>query len=500
MSFADEVLRERVDREYRYNDYWIWAFPNLKPQIQYSLVVQDGPNASACFNKGQNSFFVEDPNQAAGFADPYLTTYLVRQAQQYAFLGLLKQFNEQHDAPVLSTTFSPTTNISYSVLHLPSISLELLIDMSTFLPYAVRSDEDHTVFGPSTSDLILRNYTSVEINSTYSILLPHRLQTLYNEQAMLEDFIVDRITLNPDLQADFFHAAPPDSATTPILTASDSPEYPLSEVHEFFEAGLWGGLFGASFNTSSVVIDSVFDGIPQVKNFYIGYPDYVQLLVELSDGFLITDAPAHRSRIILEHIRGTMPQKPIKWVVPSHHHRDHAGGVGDYLAAGAVLIIPEVAKDFYSRVNGGNFSVITYNQEKPFHLDDGVVQFTSFWHDENPHAKDWTYAIAGPSKTLACDFNHTSTQISDGSEFVVFNADVVSPGPSHEAATRWDVGYARQWLIQAIQDRIPRNSTVIGTHGSSEFGLGTQDSLANIADLAGLRYPEVGIEDWQLNC
>lgn len=168
-SYSDGVLRERIDREYRYNDYWIWAFPNLQPQMHYSLVVQDGPNASACFNKGQNSFFVEDPEQAAGYADTYLTDYLVRQAQQYALVGLLKKLGENSQTLTASAILDSVTSASYLSLEYSSSDLVLLIDATTFLPYAVRANENHAIFGSSTSDVVFSNYTSVVVDRTHSI-------------------------------------------------------------------------------------------------------------------------------------------------------------------------------------------------------------------------------------------------------------------------------------------------------------------------------------------
>ncbi|KAL6886786.1 hypothetical protein GGI43DRAFT_431831 [Trichoderma evansii] len=133
----------------------------------------------------------------------------------------------------------------------------------------------------------------------------------------------------------------------------------------------------------------------------------------------------------------------------------------------------------YRLLHGGavRFKIITYNEEKPFVLKDRKVQFASFWHPRATHAEDWVISVAAP----AC-----WTGVS--SEFALFNADVVSP--SSGPAARWDTGYARGFLLDAISDGIPRSATLIGAHGSSEIGLGTQDSLAHIAELAGVLYPD----------
>ncbi|KAK5053341.1 hypothetical protein LTR84_002315 [Exophiala bonariae] len=493
--FSDGILRQRLDRKYQYGFYWLWAFPDLKPMIDFSLVVQAGPNASACFNKGQNSFFADDPSQALGYADGYLTDYLVQSAQQLALPHLLQQFHTRSSdltsSCVTVAAGDNKTQVSYSALHDAHFDLTLIIDDDTRLPYAVRVNEDHKVFGPSTSDVVFLNYTVDPAGNGNSLRLPHRVQTVYNQEAVLEDFVIDKIIVNPTFAADLFDASPPPSATGPGSSSSETAnaprtdrEYPRSEVHEFFEAGLWGGPFGDMFNVSDVVVQPVFPNgtTPQIMNLYVGYPDYIQLLVEFDDGLLITDAPGHRSKIILDWVAQNMHGKKITHVVPSHHHRDHAGGVADYLSAGAALVIPEVAKEFYQNLPGGPFTVITYNDAAPFVLKDSQVQVSSFWLDESPHARDWSYAVA----SHGC-------QISD---VVVFNADVVNPGQGPVA--KWDTGAARAFLRNAIDRGVPRGATLVGSHGSSEIGLGTQDSLANIADLAGVVYPQM--EDDGLWC
>jgi len=35
---------------------------------------------------------------------------------------------------------------------------------------------------------------------------------------------------------------------------------------------------------------------------------------------------------------------------PTHHHRDHSGGVPDYVAAGAKLIVPEISRGYWANI------------------------------------------------------------------------------------------------------------------------------------------------------
>lgn len=93
------------------------------------------------------------------------------------------------------------------------------------------------------------------------------------------------------------------------------------------------------------------------------------LFVELSDSVLVVDAPAgyHElqmvpavdwagevtsssvGRRLLDAIRATVPDKPVRYLVLTHHHGDHAGGVRPFLAAGATVIASEATRPVIER-------------------------------------------------------------------------------------------------------------------------------------------------------
>ncbi|KAL6712908.1 hypothetical protein ACLMJK_009463 [Lecanora helva] len=481
MSFEERnaTLLERIDRAYSYSDYWIWALPTLTPDFNYSLVVHDGPNGFACFNRGQNSFYADDHTAALGFADQYLTDYLIQQAHQFALPWFIKQLMTASPQSLsVHGIQDPLSGITLQAIDHPGLNLTLIINEN--LPYMVRSYEQHRIFGNSTSDVIFSNYSSFG-----SLLLPRRIQTVYNNFNMIEDIFLDNILTNPARLTGFFDA---DSTNTTSMPPAQSAEYPKSEVHEFFEAGLWGGPF--PYNVSDLVIEYPIPSIPAIKSVWIGYADYVQFLIEFEDGFLVTDAPPHRSRIILEWVSQNSDKK-ITHVVPSHHHHDHAGGVDDYVAAGASLVVPEIAKRYYAKVNGGHVNFTTYTQSQPFILSDGKVQFRSFWHEDAPHAADWTFAMV----TAACPTNDTAVAL--------FVADVVDPGDSslfgegYETANavRWDAGYARQWILEAMGLGVPRSATLVGAHGSTVVrNVSNAAVFEEVVGVTGVLYPDVGAE------
>lgn len=135
LSFTkDGNLKERLDRKYKYNEYWIWAFPNLDPPIEYSIVLEDGEDGYACFTKGSNSFYTADPKTPAGYADPYLTDYLIQQSHQFALPWWLKRFSADASRLEVSIYKDNRTNATYQSFNHPDLGLTMLVNSSSHLP------------------------------------------------------------------------------------------------------------------------------------------------------------------------------------------------------------------------------------------------------------------------------------------------------------------------------------------------------------------------------
>lgn len=64
------------------------------------------------------------------------------------------------------------------------------------------------------------------------------------------------------------------------------------------------------------------------------------LVAEQAQELIVVEGPqtSERSRVVLDTLRSRFPNKPVRLLVNTHHHWDHAGGVRGYLAAGIPVL------------------------------------------------------------------------------------------------------------------------------------------------------------------
>ena len=74
--------------------------------------------------------------------------------------------------------------------------------------------------------------------------------------------------------------------------------------------------------------------------------------VEFNDFLAVVEAPQNeaRSLAVIAELRRRVPDKPIRYVVNTHHHADHAGGLRTYVAQSATAITHAANEEFYNDV------------------------------------------------------------------------------------------------------------------------------------------------------
>jgi glyoxylase-like metal-dependent hydrolase (beta-lactamase superfamily II) len=71
--------------------------------------------------------------------------------------------------------------------------------------------------------------------------------------------------------------------------------------------------------------------------------------IEFKDHIVVVDAPETEARsiLVIDAIKRAIPNKPIRYVINTHHHFDHSGGLRTYAAEGATIITQQANIAFY---------------------------------------------------------------------------------------------------------------------------------------------------------
>ena len=142
------------------------------------------------------------------------------------------------------------------------------------------------------------------------------------------------------------------------------------------------------------------------------------LFVAFNDHVMVLEAPeqiiyANNSAQALTKIKETVPGKPIKYLVLSHHHSDHVGGFREYAAEGATIVTTAANKSFLEKVAATDSSLLPststtrgrapvfetiQNKKRVFQDDKHVVELYDI--GPNPHANEMIVAYLPKEKIL----------------------------------------------------------------------------------------------------
>lgn len=124
--------------------------------------------------------------------------------------------------------------------------MTVLFDPDTYLPHIIRVYEDHHIFGNSTSDFVVYNYTTVA-----GVKFPRRFKLLYNEDNLLIDFLIDNIDVNPSFPAGFFDGLPENQINSTIF---QTPPVPAVVSAVYGDAEVFENRFVSICNVKSITI------------------------------------------------------------------------------------------------------------------------------------------------------------------------------------------------------------------------------------------------------
>src|SRR6185503_14070035 len=182
------------------------------------------------------------------------------------------------------------------------------------------------------------------------------------------------------------------------------------------------------------------------------------MFVAFNDHILVIEAPeqiiyGNNSVQALAKIKETVPGKPIRYLVLTHHHSDHAGGFREYAAEGATIVTTAGNKSFLEKAAALESSLLPnvsrqnklkielVDKKRVFQDDRHVVELYDI--GPNPHANEMIVAYLPKEKIL-------------------FQADLLNPAPNGSIPIAQDSTVSFSDKLQQLGLQVDK---IYGVHG-----------------------------------
>lgn len=85
--------------------------------------------------------------------------------------------------------------------------------------------------------------------------------------------------------------------------------------------------------------------------FYLTGASHHSMAVDMGDHIVVVEAPLNeaRSEAVIAETKKLIPNKPIRYVVNTHVHFDHSGGLRTYVDEGATVVTHQANRAFYQK-------------------------------------------------------------------------------------------------------------------------------------------------------
>jgi glyoxylase-like metal-dependent hydrolase (beta-lactamase superfamily II) len=209
----------------------------------------------------------------------------------------------------------------------------IYLDSKTKLPARVDILEDDPLEGDSLFTLRYADWRKVD-----GVMLPFNLRYELNGQPLQEEQIKS-VKHNVALAAEAF--------TVPAAIRNEKPDAkPIASQWLLRRVGPNLSHQDVGRNPP-VELFRLAEGVHHVLG-----TTHNSVIIEMRDHLVVVEAPLYeeRSQAVIKTIKERFPGKPIRYIVQTHHHIDHSGGIRGYMAEGAILIVPTISTEFYMRV------------------------------------------------------------------------------------------------------------------------------------------------------
>jgi glyoxylase-like metal-dependent hydrolase (beta-lactamase superfamily II) len=203
---------------------------------------------------------------------------------------------------------------------------------------------------------------------------------------------------------------------------------------------------------------SVADGVKIIVG-----PSHNIMVVEMPDFIVAVDAPLYARYTVgaLEQVRGAFPGKPLRYVVATHFHYDHIGGIREFAAEGGVTILcGDKTVSFFEAILRGDHSI------NPDRLQQNPVPVTVQGVKDKlllPTAQGGRLEV----HQIATDHSEDTLIVYVSGASVVFESDLWNATPTPPKPFSYRGRLAAQ-LCQAIEERRLNVDTIVSGHRGTD--------------------------------
>jgi len=203
------------------------------------------------------------------------------------------------------------------------IQFTLFVDGATGLPSKVMSATYHPALGDVAIETIFEDYAETGgLGGFQARLTLPRSYTTSLDRFRISEY---RVSTSPNGRIDDL-VAPPAVRSAPTPTA-----------------------------TVTVKVEEVASGV-----WYLTGQSHHSVMVEFEEYLALVEAPQSEARTlaVIERVRALHPDKPLRYVINTHHHFDHSAGIRAVVSEGLTVVTHELNRSFFEDIVARRHSIV----------------------------------------------------------------------------------------------------------------------------------------------
>jgi glyoxylase-like metal-dependent hydrolase (beta-lactamase superfamily II) len=232
----------------------------------------------------------------------------------------------------------------------------------------------------------------------------------------------------------------------------------------------------------------------------LGGGTHNSMLVAFKDYVAVVDAPNNeeRSLAVIAEAARLVPGKPVQYVINTHHHFDHAGGLRTYLSQGTTIVTHESNKQYY-------LDILFHPSPRTLQPDRMALYNPMYWISRRPPPIE---TVAGEARSTAkyvvtdgermlevikvedvayqsgdrsyAQGNHSADMLIAylPKEKILFNADLYSPPAQGAAPAPPTAG------MRTLQENIRKQKLDVAQHAPAHGRVGTNEEFLRLVGKA----------------